>query len=113
MKKLALFLALVMVLTALPAIQVEAHNRHDNQGQVKEFPFDFSHEQVQSPRMEYPSVQQETHETLNRPNNLSDPAISEARQKYDQLRTGNYNRGQVLERFQELFGYMSPDLYPT
>jgi len=47
MKKLALFMALVMAVSALPAIQVDARSRDDSQQQVRELPFDL-YEQVQS-----------------------------------------------------------------
>jgi len=110
MKKLALLLSVVMILIAVPAIQVEARSGHDNQGQVMEFPFDFSHEQAQSQRTKFISSQYEPLETFDYTNGLGDDvAISEARQKYNLLRVGNYTRIGIINRFHELFGYMSPE----
>jgi len=116
MRRLALFMALVMMVSAIPATQVKARSRHDNQGQFNELHFgvsaetDFLHEQVQSQTAVLLSPQYEHLETFDLPGSLHHEATaSEARQKYDLLRAGNYTSAQVVNRFHELFGYISSD----
>ena len=108
MKKLSLFLSLIMALSAFPAINVEARD-HDNQAQASEIQIN-SHEHEQSQFDTALPDHFEHREILEHSNNLiREPAISETRQKYDILRTSNYSSTQLVNRFYELFGYMSPD----
>jgi len=107
MKKLALFLSLVMTLSAFPAITVEAHNGYDDQVQFSEAQID-EHEQNQID-VALPDHFEQS-EIFERSNNLrSELTISEARYNYNLLRVGNYTSAEVVSRFQELFGYMLPD----
>ena len=109
-KLLSVLLALIMVYSIFPPITVRAYI--NNVYQLKFNDLQYEHIELNT----FSTIQPEPQEAFNvplreQPRQTEPPTViySQARQSYNLLRTGNYNSTQVIDRFHQLFGHLSPD----
>jgi len=109
-KLLSILLALIMVCSILPPITVRAYI--NNVYQLEFNDLQYEHIELNT----FSTIQPEPQEAINVPlreqprqTEPSTVIYSQAHQNYNLLRTGNYNSTQVIDRFHQLFGHLSPD----
>jgi len=99
-----------MVYSIFSPITVRAHNNDTYQLHFN----NLQHEHIELNT--FPTEQFEPQEVFSiplpeQPRQTEPPTViySQAHQNYNLLRTGNYSSAQVIDRFHQLFGHLSPD----